>query len=144
MEDIEFEPPETSVCECCGKTTTRLTRFVHKNDNAYAVYFVQFTEQHAPREAFVMVGLGEWGEDEVDPEQVRVAFTYKIWLGETSYNLSIIDADASPWNTNYLGKRLSKDEALAHDRLQDVFDLSDHMTRCDEDVIAFLNPTYAS
>lgn len=144
MEDIEFEPPQHSLCECCGKTITKLTRYVRRDGEAYAVYFVQFTEQHAPREAFVMVGLGEWGVDDVDPEQVRTAFAYKLWLGETSYNLAIIDADESPWSTTFLGRRLSRLEALAHANLQDVFDLSDHMTQCDENVIAFFNPPLAN
>jgi hypothetical protein len=35
---IEFENPIESQCECCGKTTVRLTRFVYRDDDAYAVY----------------------------------------------------------------------------------------------------------
>lgn len=65
---IEFEPPEHSLCECCGKTTTRLTRFVYKNDDAYAVYYANFTPQHPEKVLRGLISLGEWGDDNVGPE----------------------------------------------------------------------------
>jgi hypothetical protein len=139
MDSIEFEPPEHTTCDCCGRLMTRLTRFVHRDENAFAVYFVEFTPGHQEREAWVIVGLGEWGDDDVDPEEARTAFAYRIRLGQTSYELSIVDADESPWSTTYLGRRLTKAQALAHPLLQEVFDLSDHMVGCDEPLIAFLN-----
>jgi hypothetical protein len=39
MLTIEFEKPHQSVCECCGGTTTSLTRFVYRDDDAFAVYY---------------------------------------------------------------------------------------------------------
>lgn len=139
MDDIEFEEPEFSVCECCGKTITRLTRFVTRNGDAYAVYYVQFTQGLEHRRADVMVGLGEWGDDALVPEEARIAFTFQLWLGEVSYHVSMIEPDDSPWSTGYLGRRLPLSEALEHPALQQVFDLSDHMVRCDEPLIGFLN-----
>jgi hypothetical protein len=140
MVEIEFEEPELSVCGCCGKTITRLTRFVTRDGDAYAVYYVEFTEGHDHRRADVMVGLGEWGDDTVVPEEARVAFTFKIWLGEESYQVSMIDPDDSPWTTRFLGRRISRADALKHPALQEVFDLSDHIARCDKPLIGFLNP----
>jgi len=137
MDEIEFDEPETSVCECCGRTSKRLTRFVTRDGGAFAVYYVTFTEGHGDRKAFVMVGLGDWDEDAL-PEEVRTAFTYEIWLADDAYQLSLIDPDESPWSSTYLGRRLSIAEARAHPLLKEVFDLSDHMVRCDEPLIAYL------
>ena len=105
MDSIEFEPPEYMACDCCGRSMTRLTRFVHRDEDAFAVYFVEFTPGHEERIAWVIVGLGEWGDDDVDPQEARAAFAYCIRLGQASYELSIIDADESPWTTTYLGRQ---------------------------------------
>lgn len=142
MDQIEFDDPEHSTCDCCGKKTTRLTRFVRRDGNAFAVYFVMFTDGHEDSAASVMVGIGDWDDDAV-PEDARVAFTYRIWLADDSYQLSVIDPDDSPWDTEYLGRRLPRDEALHHDLLQEVFDLSDHMVRCDQPLIEHLNARVA-
>ncbi len=40
---IEFEEPTSSSCACCGKATIRLTRFVYRDEDAYAVYYAQYT-----------------------------------------------------------------------------------------------------
>jgi hypothetical protein len=141
MDQIEFEEPEHSVCKCCGKTTTRLTRFVTRDENAYAVYYAAFTADHEDRRASVMVGIGDWGDDDVVPEEGRAAFTFQIWLGDDSYQVSIIDPDDSMWDTTFLGRRIPRAEALTHPLIQEVFDLSDHMVRCDEPLIAFLTGT---
>lgn len=39
MIEIEFEQPNVYLCECCGNEIKKLTRFVYKNDDAYAVYY---------------------------------------------------------------------------------------------------------
>jgi hypothetical protein len=137
MDQIEFEDPEHSVCECCGKTTTRLTRFVTRDGEAFAVYYAAFTQGHPGRGADVMVGLGDWSED-ADPETARVAFTYRIWGADEAYELGFIEPEDSPWDTTFLGRRLGAAEARSHPRVQEVYDLSDHTTRCDEPLIAFL------
>jgi hypothetical protein len=138
MNQIEFEEPEISVCECCGRASKRLTRFVTRNGDAFAVYYVKFTEGHDNRKAYVMVGFGDW-DDNALPDEARTSFTYEIWLADDAYQLSLIDPDQSPWDTGYLGHRLSAIEARAHPLLQEVFDLSDHIVRCDESLVAYLD-----
>ena len=138
MDQIEFEEPQRSICECCGNTTTRLTRFVTRNGNAFAVYFVMFTEEHEDRSAAVMVGIGDWGDDTI-PEEARLAFTFRLWLANDSYQVSMIDPDDSPWETTHLGRRLPREEALNHPLIQEVFDLSDHIVKCDQPLVDYLN-----
>jgi hypothetical protein len=65
MLTIEFEPPKTGEpCECCGGRTTRLTRFVHSDGDAFAVYFALFSDNHPEKSVSVLVSLGPWWEDE--------------------------------------------------------------------------------
>ena len=138
MDQIEFEEPDISVCKCCGRTSKRLTRFVTRDGEAFAVYYAMFTEGHDDRKAFVMVGLGDWDEDAL-PEEARASFTYQVWFADDVYQLSLIDPDQSPWDTSYLGRRLSAADARAHPLLQEVFDLSDHILRCDEPLVTYLD-----
>jgi len=139
MDQIDFEPPERTTCACCGKPTTRLTRFVTRDGDAFAVYYAKFTEGHADRAAYVMVGLGDWSEDAVAAE-ARTAFTFCLRPAADEYRLSLIDPDDSPWTTAWLGRGLKPVEARAHPLIQEVYDLSDHMLRSDQPLLAFLDP----
>jgi len=61
MIDIEFEKPTEELCECCGNTTVRLTRFVYQDSDAFAVYYAQFTKAHEDKRLSGLIGLGELG-----------------------------------------------------------------------------------
>ena len=133
---IEFEEPDHSVCDCCGGTTTRLTRFVTREGNAFAVYFARFSDNHPDRYVSVLVGFGDWSEDASPSERTAVGF--RIWTNETNYQVGVVDAD-DDWETDFLGKKLTREQALESDWRQEVFDLSDHIVECDLPVIEYLN-----
>ena len=135
-DQIEFCDPVESVCECCGGTTTKLTRFVTRQGNAFAVYFARFASNHPDAYVSVLVGYGDWDE-EADPSQ-RTAIGFRIWTNEESYQVGLVDAD-DDWETDYLGRKLNRQEALANPLKQEAFDLSDHIVECDEPIIAYLN-----
>jgi hypothetical protein len=135
-DDIEFAEPSFSRCDCCGGTTTRLTRFVTREDNAFAVYFANFSEKHADRCVSVLVGFGDWSED-ASPNG-RTAVALRIWTDETSYQVGVVDG-CDYWETDFLGQRLTREQALESEWLNEAFDLSDHIVECDLPVIDYLN-----
>ena len=137
MIEIEFEAPEKETCECCGNESTRLTRFVYQNDDAFAVYFAKFTENHDDKILYGLIGLGEWGDDEKGPES-RTAFAFKIWLNGDNYQVGIINAEECPWgHTTFLGNILDRDDVLKHEWIQDVFHITDHMVEDDQEIINY-------
>ena len=137
-DQIEFEDPKTYVCPCCGSTVVCLTRFVCRHDRGFAVYWVDFVEGHRPVEAVAMVGLGDWSEA-AEPSTARVAFAFKIRSGPDGVSTAIIDPQESQWpDQQCLGRNLSREEALIHPLLPEVFALSDLMVRCDTDLRAHL------
>jgi hypothetical protein len=139
MLEIDFEEPEKSVCECCGNTTVRLTRFVHQDGDAHAVYYARFTESHLERALDGLVSLGEWGDD-ASPDD-RVAFPFRIWLKDNSPVVTLVDSVESPWShTTFLGRLLDREEALAHPWVKEVFHITDHMVLEDEPIKAHLSP----
>lgn len=127
MLTIEFEPPsESEPCECCGGQTTSLTRYVHRDGDAYAIYYAKFSNNHPERSVVATISLGEWGEGS-SPEQ-RVAFALEIRSNDHEYQISLIDAVLSPWKeAKFIGRTLNREEALKHPLVKEVFNITDQI-----------------
>ncbi|AWA31149.1 hypothetical protein HYN48_14185 [Flavobacterium magnum] len=137
MLEIEFENPNISVCECCGGKTTRLTRFVHKDGNAFAIYYLSFTDNHPDKSIIGIISIGDWGSD--GPPKNRKSFPFKIWTNEKNYQIGLIDKIESPWQDALLGEILNRNEALKHNWIKDVFHITDHIVAEDILAIEYLN-----
>lgn len=136
MIKLECEPPTESVCECCGNTTVRLTRFVYRDGGAHAVYYAQFTRGHVQKRLSGLVSLGAWGEGGL-PEQ-RLAFPLQIWTQAGQFKVGLVNAAESPWHdVTFLGRILNRDEALKHKWIGEVFHLTDHMVSEDREIAAY-------
>ena len=134
-DQIEFEDPTFFECDCCGDTTTRLTRFVSREGDAFAVYFAAFTSGHGDFVS-VLAGFGEWGENATPTERTAIAF--RIWTLEDRFQVGLVDAEEDGWSTDFLGRKLTRAEALESVFKQEVFDLSDHIVECDRPIIEYL------
>ena len=134
MIGIEFSEPHFSdPCDCCGGRTVSLTRFVTEDGDAFAIYYVRFSENHADKPALATISIGDWGES-ASPDQRR-AFAMEL----APEGVRIIDASGSPWNeTRLIGRTLDRDEALEHPRIKDVFHITDHMYLEDAEFKAYL------
>jgi hypothetical protein len=95
MITIEFEEPRVAKCECCAGTTTRLTRFVYRDGDAYAVYYAAFSDNHPEQHVSVLVSIGEWADDA--PPSRRVAMPIRLWASEGNFNVSVVNRSDSPW-----------------------------------------------
>ncbi len=139
MLSIEFEPPRTAEpCACCGGQTTALTRFVYEDGNAHAVYLASYSDNHAERVVSVALGLGEWG-DGASPDQ-RVAFAFNLRSDANQFQIMVIDPDHSPWShATYLGSMLSREEALAHPLIKELFHITDHIVAEDAAIKTYLS-----
>jgi hypothetical protein len=136
MLEIDFESPVESICECCGKTTVTLTRFVLEDGNAHAVYYAQFTKSHPGQSLSGLIGLGAWGEDAAPTD--RLAFPFTVWVKDDHPVVTLVDAEESPWShTTFLGRLLNRDEALAHPWIKEVFHITDHMLLDDQEIKDF-------
>jgi hypothetical protein len=137
MIEIELTQPNKSTCECCGGTSTSLTRFVYKDGDAFAIYYASFSDNHPESAVAGVISIGGWGgwEGEGIPPN-RVAFPFRLWEGEENFNVGLTNADESPWKgIETLGKMLDREEALAHHWIEDVFHITDHITEDDTEVI---------
>ncbi|NME72763.1 hypothetical protein [Flammeovirga aprica] len=137
MIEIEFEEPNIYDCECCSNKTVRLTRFVYKDDDAYAVYYCQYTIGHKDKVVTGVISLGEWWEESVSPE--RVAFPFRIWTDESNYQIGLMDKEDCIWkDIEILGNMLDREVALKHKWIKEVFQLTDHIVDEDQYIIDYL------
>lgn len=134
MFEIECQPPRLSLCECCGATTTQLTRYVHRGPDTVAVYLAVFSDGHSHVD--VLFGMGVWGEYGAPAK--RTAFAARIWMADGIPTLMLVDRAMSPWDTDFLGRILDRVEALEHPLKQDVFDITDHIVVHDAPLADFL------
>ncbi len=136
MIEIELTEPKKLTCECCGGAMTSLTRFVYKDGNAFAIYHATFSENHFERGVLGVISLGDWDSDEVSPN--RVGFPLRFWQGEENYNVGLTNRDECPWNdSKVIGRILDREEALSHPWVDDVFHITDHITKDDIEIVNF-------
>ncbi len=137
MLKIEFEEPHLELCECCGKETVNLTRFVYEDDDAFAIYYIKFTKDHEDKVANGIISIGDWGTDEV-PEN-RYSFPFRIWTKGKNYQVGLMDREESPWTHQILGKILDRNDALKHPWIKEVFHITDHIVMEDKEVIEYFS-----
>ena len=138
MLTFDLEEPSSSKCECCGGVSTSLTRFVYEDGNAYAIYYARFGLDHDPRVVEAVVSVGEWGEGSGPWD--RVAFLFRLRPAEDEYPVTVVDAAESPWEgVELLGRMLDRADALQHERIDEIFHITDHMVRDDAPLRDYLN-----
>jgi hypothetical protein len=138
MLSVEYEEPrDQGPCPCCGGRTTSLTRFVHKDGKAHAVYLATFSDNHPEKTVSLAVGAGQWGEGTSATERVAIALQLRHY--NDGFAVSVVDGSESPSPTAaFLGRSLSREEALAHPLIKEVFKLTDHMVLEDEPIRTYL------
>ncbi len=135
--EIEMSEPKTSRCDCCGGLTVRLTRFVSRDGDAFAIYYATYSNNHADNELAMLVALGAWGDD-TSPAQ-RAAFYCRVQPTEDSYEVMLGDADQSPWSgAAIVGQKLSREQALRHPWKATAFEVLDDAFAQDPSLRGFL------
>ncbi|WP_291148705.1 hypothetical protein [Flavobacterium sp. UBA7680] len=132
---IEFEEPSIEICKCCNNEIVKLTRFVHKDEDAFALYYLKFTKGHEDKLVTGIISIGDWETD--DEPKNRFAFPFRIWTDETDYQVGLMDREESPWKQDLLGSILDRKEALEHPWIDEVFHITDHIVTEDKIVIEY-------
>jgi hypothetical protein len=135
--DVELSPPSSSRCDCCGGLTVKLTRFVHRDGDAFAIYYATYANNHPDHEIAMLVSLGDWG-DSATPDD-RAAFYCRIRPSGDSYEVMLGDAASSPWaDAAIVGTKLSRAEALRHPWKATAFEVLDSAFPQDPSLQGFL------
>lgn len=136
--EIETLEPSAQICDCCGGLTVRLTRFVHRDGDAFAIYYAAYSNNHPQHELAMLVSLGEWGEDS-DPTQ-RTAFYCRVRPTADSYEVMLGDAGQSAWgDVDLVGTKLTREQALQHPWKHTAFELLDEAFLKDRSLRGFVH-----
>ena len=136
--EIERSAPSSSVCDCCGGLTVRLTRFVYKGGDAFAVYYAAYSNNHPDHELAMLISLGTWA-DGASPSQ-RAAFYCRVRPTNDSYQVMLGDAAESMWrDAAIMGSMLSREQALGHRRKKTAFEVLDEAFVQDPSLQGFLH-----
>jgi hypothetical protein len=96
-----------------------------------------FRQQHQRPYVDVLVGIGDWSDDA--PASARCSFYVRIRSTREQFEVTVCDGAESPWgDVTVLGRTLSRDQALAHPRIQEIFQITDHMMTGDPPVVEYL------
>ena len=136
MIEIELTEPKKSVCVCCGGENIKLTRFVYKDSNAFAIYHTIFSVNHAESGVIGIITVGDWESEDVFSN--RLSFPFALTLGEDIYQVAIMNRDDCPWkDSDVVGRVLDRDEALSHLRIKEIFHITDHIVVEDTEIVNF-------
>lgn len=109
-------------CPDCGSQHETVTGFVLENDSAHAVYYVDWYPH--TNEAFVDVVLGPWLEPAY-PDQVTFGCRLGPVGGQVGPAASLVTGGRTRPDHPMLGRKLDRDEALAHPGLPDFWAVVD-------------------
>lgn len=123
---LTFDPERGSnelTCADCGAHYTLVKGFVYEDHAAHAIYFAACHNHDEVHEAWIDVILGSFGEG--DPTD-HVTFGCRVGPipGQLEPQASLVPA-GRPYNDPILGQKLTREEALAHPRLDDYWAVVD-------------------
>ena len=98
MQNIRIEPTkanDTGPCECCGQMSRTVWGYLYVDDDARAVYYVQWTLGEVARHgANIDLVMGDWSEGSTSAKRVAVSLVYRI--GPNGPELASIDPGSRP------------------------------------------------
>jgi len=117
-----------SSCDECNLHSFTGHGFIYKNDDAYSVYYAAWSEKDSDLGVSLAIAVGEWDDDSTN--ECRTCFGVEAFENEDQVSFRIIEPNDSPWpSTDLLGSMISRERALNHELLQDIFKISEEVVR---------------
>ena len=118
-----------ATCRCCGRNSSTAHGFVYKDGDAYAVYYASWSEEHPEPHLFLALAVGEEWDDEASSSS-RTCFGLVAREEGEQVLFRVTGPEESPWpNSDVLGPMLSRDAALRHSLLPEVFAIAERVLR---------------
>lgn len=112
-------------CTTCGEPFQRVTGFIHNDGDAYAVYYAS-CYHHVGHEAYIDIIFSKTWDDGVDD---RETFGCRVGpvAGQSDPACSLVTGGSAFRDSALFGRKLTRDQALAHPRLSDFWAVVDHV-----------------
>jgi hypothetical protein len=109
-------------CEQCGEEHDSAVGLVLRDGRAYAAYWAAWYPHE--REAWVDMTLGTWQEPDY-PDNVTFGCRIGVFGGQTEPACSLVKAAQTRSDSPIFGRKLDRDEALAHPWLSSFWEVLD-------------------
>lgn len=126
MATVRVEPDavKTSRCDCCDGTASVANGYLYEDDAPRGVYFLDWTEGHPDRSAFLTVSLGDWGEGTTGVDRSCLGVVVQRGDdGEAGFRL----AEEGHRVSDFLGSFVPREQALAIGGLDHFWHMTDHI-----------------
>lgn len=125
---IQIEPDRQVnefTCADCGEPIQRVTGFIARDQDAFAVYFAS-CYHHNGHEAWIDVICSPTWAGSVND---RETFGCRVGPvdGRSEPGASLVTGGAAFSDSETFGRKLTRDEALTHPRLPDFWEVVDHI-----------------
>jgi hypothetical protein len=132
---------QSRIVECahCHRRIKRIMQTVLRSDGStFGVAFASLHDDQGVRDAWLDAILGTFGDDAASD---HVTFGCRVTLGVTSTlpGISLVDAATPFLYRPVMGRRLTREEALEHPRLNDFWHVVDLILLEDPEVHAHAN-----
>jgi hypothetical protein len=123
-------------CEHCGAPSTRIKGFVLRNGDAYAIYLAS-CYHHDGHEVWIDVVFSPTWLDDADD---RYTFGCRVGPveGQDEPAATMVDAAAVYDDTPTFGRKLRREEGLAHPQCDEFWALIDHLLVSDPQIAAHM------
>lgn len=126
----------SDICADCGVPQTRITGLVLRDGDAYAVYFAS-CYHHGGHEVWIDAIFSPSWADDVDDH-----YTFGCRVGPIEGHdepaASMVDAASIHSDSTLFGRKLSREEGLAHPQVAEFWNLVDFLLANDPDIAVHL------
>jgi hypothetical protein len=123
VEPIGFR--EFGPCECCGRSSRRISGFVSSDDGPLAGYLIHWTLGHVrDRGANIDLIMGSWGETTTAADRYVVSLYYRVVNDEPS--VMVVDAEKQTADKHLIAAgALTRDDVIGTPLATEVFEIVD-------------------
>jgi hypothetical protein len=117
-------------CPCCGVNAERTWANVYDGGTAVAVYYASCYHHHGVHEAYIDAILGTWGSGDMTD---HLTFGCRVGpvAGAPAPAASLVNGGAAAPDGPIWGRKLGRDEGLAHHRLAEFWAIIDTVLELD-------------
>ena len=129
------QPAEERRCDHCGRSYLLVRAFITRDGDAYAIVFAACHVHDGEREAWIDVILGTFSSDDASD---HVTFGARVGpvAGQADPAATAVPAGVAYSQSPFWGIKLSRDEALAHPRIDEFWEIVDYVLLTDPAVHA--------
>ena len=118
-------------CSCCGIEAERTWANVQRGDATAAVYFASCYHHQGIHEAYIDAILGTWGRGDFTD---HLTFGCRVGpvTGSPGPAATLVNGGAAAPDSPIYGRKLNREDGLAHPRLADFWEIADMILERDE------------